>query len=255
MEKAKISPSYINKDGTVVLENNQLMQSIVDEFDKLQDWSANTDDIVASRIVTKKTSYYNGSYNNKTFTNTSKNKKQKVFDYWDAEEDDYMTLTDLRNVLTTTYKLPYKEVYNLTFKEATDIYESLLKEHNQMANIYEDLVDEYSYSEVNNELISYGLPEHEIIGMKFSEMKRRLIEFYMQEGTFDITEDETIELIPDTPSEYKMTPDEMLFYLLSHGHTSDSLRGRSIAEIEFLFNSAFEQNQEKIDPRSNEFIN
>jgi hypothetical protein len=255
MEKAKVSPSYINKDGTVVLENNEMMQSIVDEFNKLQDWSANTDDIIASRITSKRVGYYNGVYHsNKTLTNTSKNKKQGSFDYWHAEEDDYMTLTDLRNVLITTYKLPYREVYELTFKEATNMYEALSTENDQMTNIYEEIIDEYSYKEVNNELIGYGISEREVFGMKFSEMKKKLLEFYIQEGTLNATEDEVIELTPDIPSEYKMTPDEMLFYLLAHGHTTEALKGKSIAEIEFLFNSAFEQTQEKIDPRSNEFI-
>jgi hypothetical protein len=134
------------------------------------------------------------------------------------------------------------------------MYEALSTENDQMTNIYEEIIDEYSYKEVNNELIGYGISEREVFGMKFSEMKKKLLEFYIQEGTLNATEDEIIELTPDIPSEYKMTPDEMLFYLLSHGHTTESLKGRSIAEIEFLFNSAFEQNQEKIDPRSNEFI-
>ena len=273
LKQSSVIPSYINKDGVVVLDSNEILNSIIKEFDKMIDWSPYTLDILENRI--QKRVYTNTThfgYGQKQYGNSHISKHRTFEDYWGQEDDDenYMTLTDYRNALVK-FKVPYKEVYALNMQEASKMYEAFTKVNQQLKTTYTDLVKGMNYKEVRSELLDSGFTEIELLGMQFTQMKAKLIEILIEDD-IESTNPETIDIVnvelqSDEPNNEKLTPNEVVKYLLANGVSANDIKGKSIAELEFLFEEIFESIQEEIeneatgyyveliDPRAHEFIN
>lgn len=253
-KQTDIIPSYINRDGTVVLENNDLLNNIIKEFDKMTYWNPYTTDIKAEKIIKKQNTIqpYGNIYGNKV------NKNQTFSDYWD-DDDDFMTLTDYRNEIVKSKMMTYQETYALSLKEAKQFYETFIVTNKQVEETYTNFVLDLSYQELHQELTDFGIKESVLLSMTLTSMQDKLIELLVknhiepevcvQSNNIDIDE------------KNNLTPEDWIKYLLLNGFTSNDIKGKSLAELEFMFETIFEHEQDKIEkentftPHTFEFIN
>ncbi|MCI4436834.1 MAG: hypothetical protein JHC33_08520 [Ignisphaera sp.] len=115
-------PSYINVDGTVVLTENKILNDIVNEFNKFTDWSPNTEDVKAERIVKQAlgSHYLNQSYKPKPISKAT-NQLPFITDSY----NDNLTLPEIRtNLIKNGYS--YSQVYDWDETKCTEMYKRLV---------------------------------------------------------------------------------------------------------------------------------
>jgi len=229
-EKADvIKPSYITIDGIVVVENNEMLKSIINEFDKIE-FSPHTEDIVASRIIAMKHKVYGNSY--------GVYKKQTPQPSINTQ---FMSLIDLREFLIKSGYAP-TTVYGWDYQKCNTIYNNLVAIDDSFIPAKTTKLQHENSNGMNVEeqikfLLANGVSSEEIKGkntVAISTMTNLLIMEIEQEEALD-----ELEIADMADKEYLFIPDyksnkKVLKFLEGYGISMEVIMNMSNEEIDTL---------------------
>jgi hypothetical protein len=207
-------PSYINIDGTVELKDNTILNNIVNEFNKFTDWSPNTEDIKAERIVkqVRVTHYQNQSYKPKPSLKTTKQLPLITDSY-----NDNLTLYEIRGSLIKNGYL-YSQVYNWDEAKCIEMYKKLLdtmKKNNSRQKVQKSsstITTDMSIEEQIKFMLANGVSSEDIKGANVTQISS------MFEDLLELLEEE--EYLQTTANEVE---EEKIAILLEAGYRTRSI--------------------------------
>lgn len=231
-------PAYINTDGsTIVLENNELLNSIIDQFNKLVDelnFSPYTEDILAERIVSMKSKYtdaygWNGhQYKNPAKTHTTTSTSETISNPQPINQiTGALTLVALREKLIQA-GYASSTVYQWAWHKCEQMYQNvLLAQQRTTPVVAETTVSETPEKVTIDEMIHFlldsGLTANDIRGKDSKQIEIMFDEFMQLELEYQEFEESVFnsESTIVKPEPLLINNANVRFFLLSH-HLSES---------------------------------
>jgi hypothetical protein len=207
-------PSYVNIDGTVELKDNTILNDIINEFNKFTDWSPNTDDVKAERIVKQAavTHYRNQSYKSKPLSKTINQLPFITNSY-----NDNLTLYEIRGSLIKNGYL-YSQVYNWDEAKCIEMYKKLLdtmEKDNPKQKVKKrqsTITTDMSIEEQIKFMLANGVSSEDIKGSNVTQISSMFGEL------LELLEEE--EYLPTTANEVE---EEKIAILLEAGYRTRSI--------------------------------